>query len=272
MMQITYKLLILLTLSLTPANAADFQKGFAAYESGDYATALLEWKPLAEQGNADAQHNLGEIYSKSKGDAQDYPEALKWYRLAAKQGHANAMYMVGKAYDVNYWGVQQDFGEAAKWFLLAAEQGHAHAQQKIASMYSFGQGLPNNQDESMKWYKLAAAQGSASEQTSMAYFFHYGLGNREPDLAEAAKWYRMAANQGDASAQKELGAMYNKGEGVIQDNLLAYMWSSLATENGNKSAVHNRDIIVAKMGSDEITKAQQMADVCKASNYENCGT
>ena len=28
----------------------DFQKGLAAYESGDYATALREWKPLAKQG------------------------------------------------------------------------------------------------------------------------------------------------------------------------------------------------------------------------------
>ena len=32
--------------------ASDFEKGWAAYKSGDFATALKEWKPLAEQGNA----------------------------------------------------------------------------------------------------------------------------------------------------------------------------------------------------------------------------
>ena len=30
--------------------SADFQKGLTAYKSGDFATALREWKPLAEQG------------------------------------------------------------------------------------------------------------------------------------------------------------------------------------------------------------------------------
>ena len=41
---------------------ASFQKGFTAYKSGDYATAPREWKPLAEQGDVDAQGNLGELY------------------------------------------------------------------------------------------------------------------------------------------------------------------------------------------------------------------
>ena len=45
----------------------DFQKGLAAYESGDYATALREWKPLAKQGNADAQYNLGLMYANGQG-------------------------------------------------------------------------------------------------------------------------------------------------------------------------------------------------------------
>ena len=43
--------------------SADLQKGWDAYENRDYATALLEWKPLAEQGDADAQNNLGVIYN-----------------------------------------------------------------------------------------------------------------------------------------------------------------------------------------------------------------
>jgi hypothetical protein len=54
---------LLLTLVVgTPAFSADFQKGFAAFHSGDYATALREWTPLAEQGDADAQSNLGVMY------------------------------------------------------------------------------------------------------------------------------------------------------------------------------------------------------------------
>ncbi len=66
--------------------SADYQKGFAAYQSGDYATALREWTPLAEQGVAAAQYNLGVMYRKGQGVPQDDKTAVKWYRLAAKQG------------------------------------------------------------------------------------------------------------------------------------------------------------------------------------------
>ena len=41
--------------------SADFQKGLSAIDKGDYATALREWRPLAEKGNADVQYNLGLI-------------------------------------------------------------------------------------------------------------------------------------------------------------------------------------------------------------------
>ena len=48
----------LLIFSCVTAWAADYYKGVAAYDAGDYATALAEWKPLAEQGDADAQYIL----------------------------------------------------------------------------------------------------------------------------------------------------------------------------------------------------------------------
>ena len=68
----------------------DFGKGYAAYRSGDYATALREWTPLAKQGYASAQFNLGLMYRKGKGVPQDYKTAVQWYRLAAEQGHTGA--------------------------------------------------------------------------------------------------------------------------------------------------------------------------------------
>ncbi|MDA9060739.1 sel1 repeat family protein, partial [Planktomarina temperata] len=80
-----------MTLS-SPLVAQDFQKGFAAYNAGDYATALQEWKPLAEAGNVVAQYNLGVMYDNGYGVPQDYAEAVKWYRLAAEQGYDSAQY------------------------------------------------------------------------------------------------------------------------------------------------------------------------------------
>ena len=66
--------------------AGDFDKGIKAWGRHDYATALKEWRSLAEQGNARAQFGLGFLYYYGKGVTQDKTEALKWYRKAAEGG------------------------------------------------------------------------------------------------------------------------------------------------------------------------------------------
>lgn len=86
---------ILLALAPLPSISQDFNVGLAAYQRGDYATTLKEWKPLAEQGDADAQYNLGVMYGDGDGVPQDYAEAMRWYRAAARQGNASAQYNLG---------------------------------------------------------------------------------------------------------------------------------------------------------------------------------
>jgi len=68
----------------------DFQDGVDAYKRQDYKTAYKLWLPLAEQGDATAQSNLGVMYDKGQGVPQDFKEAVKWYRLSAEQGNAEA--------------------------------------------------------------------------------------------------------------------------------------------------------------------------------------
>ena len=101
----------LLTLLLPALASAHHLAGFHAYEEGDYATALKEYRPLAEQGDADAQHNLGFMYGEGRGVPQDYKEAVHWYRRAAAQGHAEAQAKLGQMYGAG-WGVPQDYKEA----------------------------------------------------------------------------------------------------------------------------------------------------------------
>ena len=146
-----------MTLS-SPVVAQDFEKGLAAAQAGDFATALKEWKPLAEAGNASAQYNLGLMYSNGEGVLQDYKEAIKWYRLAAEQGTAKAQYNLGIMYD-NGRGVLQDYAEAVKWYRLAAEQGHAKAQNNLGIMYEYGDGVLQDNVMTHMWYNIASANG-----------------------------------------------------------------------------------------------------------------
>ena len=77
-------LMIVLFVAIAAAvSAQDFNKGLSAAQSGDFATALKEWTPLAEQGNVHAQSNLALMYIRGDGVTQDYKKALKWYTLAA---------------------------------------------------------------------------------------------------------------------------------------------------------------------------------------------
>ena len=117
----------------TPVTSADFAKGLEAYQMGDYATAFEEWIPLAEQGDASAQYNLGVMYRNGDEVSQDYHSAINWYILAAEQGHDDAQFKLGLMYDMGI-GVNRDVNTAIMWYTFAAEQGNSNAQYRLDSM------------------------------------------------------------------------------------------------------------------------------------------
>ena len=137
--------------------AEPFEDALDAYNTGDYATALRLWRPLAEQGYAYAEYMLGVMYERGEGAPRDYAEAVKWYRLAAEQDYANAQSDLGFMYDIGR-GVPQDDVEAVKWYRRAAEQGVEGAQASLGGMYSQGQGVPQDDVLSYMWLNLAASR------------------------------------------------------------------------------------------------------------------
>jgi len=160
MNQTTMKTLLLsILLFCTQPAFADLAKGLDAAQKGDFATALKEWQPLAEQGNAVAQFNLGVMYENGQGVTQDYKTAVKYYTLAAEQGYADAQFNLGWMY-YSGQGVTQDYKTAVKYFTLAAEQGHAKAQSNLGNMYVNGQGVIQNFARAHMWWNIAASKGN----------------------------------------------------------------------------------------------------------------
>ncbi|HXT65649.1 MAG TPA: tetratricopeptide repeat protein [Nitrospiraceae bacterium] len=98
---------------------ADIEAGMEAYGRGDYATALREWRPLAERGHAGAQYNLGMLYDFRKGVPQDFAMARQWYEKAAAQGHAGAQNNLGGLYEFGH-GVTRNDVLAYMWYDIAA--------------------------------------------------------------------------------------------------------------------------------------------------------
>ena len=151
--------LVLSIVCLAAPAWADFKAGVDAYQRGDYATALREWQPLAEQGQALAQYNLGLLYANGQGVSKDDAQAQQWYEKAAAQGHADAQVNLGILYDYGR-GVEQDYKKAVYWYRLSAKQGNELAQRQLGLMFERGDGVPQDYVQAYMWYTLGAANGA----------------------------------------------------------------------------------------------------------------
>ena len=185
------------------------------------AVDLDSTRAKAEQGDAEAQKQLGAFYAEGEVVKRSYAEAAKWYRSAADQGHAGAQAALGELYEAGQ-GVPADEAAAAQWYRRAAEQGHVAGQYSLAVLYVLGRGVPR-------------------------------------DLAEAAKWYRRAAEQGNALAQYNLGMRLKEGEGVPKDLIEAYAWLSLAGAQGVDEAAKARDELKRTLTREQIAESQRRA-------------
>lgn len=114
---------LVLALGAGPAFAheadAEFDRGWQAYESRDYAAAAAAWRQAAERGHPRAQNGLGVLYRDGLGVEKDAATAVTWFRISAQNGYAYAMFNLGLAYRDGS-GVAKDDIEAYKWLLLAS--------------------------------------------------------------------------------------------------------------------------------------------------------
>jgi len=212
------------------SESADFQKGLTAAQRGDFATALREWRPLAEQGDAYAQYNLGQMYATGRGVSQDHKTAAKWFRLAAKGGHADAQRILGMTYEIGGEGVPQDYKTALKWYRLAAKQGNAYAQDDLKNLQKI----------------IAKAKASLSSPKVSADYQRGLDAYSSGDYATALREFEPLAEQGDADAQYNLGFMYDKGKGVLQDYKTAVKWYRLSAEQGDALAQKKLSILMQR--------------------------
>jgi uncharacterized protein len=115
---------------VAPAFANDFEEGLDAIHGTDYDRALEKLIPLASQGHAAAQYNLGVMHEWGNGVPQDDVKALRWYRLSAEQSHRDAQNNLGAMYSKGE-GVEQNFVEALMWFVVSADNGSEGGRKNI---------------------------------------------------------------------------------------------------------------------------------------------
>jgi TPR repeat protein len=239
---------------------ANYQKGMKYYKPGDVAAAVRELKPLAEQGNAEAQFNLGSLYYQGRGVPQDYSEAVKWIRKAAEQGHVFAQVTLGSIHAEGAQGkIQKDYPQALMWFIFASAQGDMEAMElrdtmanrmtpaEIAETQRLAREFkPQNvYTKTLRELKALAEKGDAEAQFKVALLYYGGQGVPR-DYLEALNWFKKAARQGNPYAQYNAGYMYEKGEGTPQDYAEAAIYYRRAAEQGNRVAQYTLGYIYEK--------------------------
>ena len=234
--------------------AQNLDEGQAAYQAKDYQKALHILKPLAEQGNSQAQAMLGLMYDNGQGVDQDSQEAFKWYLKAAEQGIPVVQHDVGVKY-FQGMGVAQNYQEAAKWWELAANAGMSDSQFNLGLMYYRGLGMKTDYPQAIALFRKAADAGHGLAQYSLAVMYAFGQG-MDKDYTEALQWFRKSAAQGVPQAQFNLGVFYENGYGLDKDINLARQWYKTAADQGleearkklveldQPAATHAQDVVV----------------------------
>ncbi len=146
-------------LTTAPAFSFPLEEGANAYEDGDYETALLKLRPLAEQGDEYAQFYLGKMYQNGWGVPQDYKKAIKWFSESAYRGDATAQFYLGVMYS-NGEGVPQDYHQGARFFRMSAERGDQDSQHNLGVMYAEGLGVPKDYVLGYMWLNIGASNGA----------------------------------------------------------------------------------------------------------------
>ena len=262
---------------------ADYEMGLR-YLNGDgvakdMVKATYLFRNAAEQGNVEAQFQLGAIY----GSMQDWKEAAKWYQAAAGQGHSKAKFGLGFCYIFGL-GVSKDESKGTQLLNEAKKDPQLQSQiQDLLNHFQFSNnnlpcpnvdGVWNDKPQGFEQSRQAAERDDAESQFELGRRYvegdgvdknwpmaikcfrkaaeqnhpraQYELGSCyrlgffvTKDIEESIKWIRKAAEQGYVNAQFDLGASYFNGDGMPQDKTEATKWFHKAAEQGYVQAQYH---------------------------------
>ena len=218
---------------------AQFNLGWR-YDCGDGVEknpkkAVELYRKAADQGHAGAQNNLGMCYLEGNGVEKNPEKAVELFRKAADQDEAYAQNNLGECFLGGY-GVEKNPEKAVECFRKAAKQDNVDAQYNLGECYLNGNGVQKNPEEAVECFRKAAKQGNAKAQNYLGVCFLGGYGvQKNPE--KAVECFRKAKKQDNVDAYYNLGYCYQYGEGVKKNRAMAAKCYRKAVEKGNENAI-----------------------------------
>ena len=147
----------------SPVAAQTVQSGIEAWQHSDYDKAVRIWRPLAEQGDPDAQFNLAQAYRLGRGVPTNLAAAQIWLERAAVQGHVDAQTTLGLLLFQS-----GDKANAMKWLKASADKNDPRALLVYGTALFNGDSVTQDAAQGYALVSRAAAQGLAPAKSTLA--------------------------------------------------------------------------------------------------------
>ena len=249
----------------------------AAYDRGDYTTALSLARPAAQHGDQVALYILGLLYRNGQGVPRDYAEAAHWYRRPPTRGtprHRNdlgLLYRKGQGVPAGLHrggalvpqgrrprtrrganrsrhavperrGVPQDYAEAARWFRRPPTRDMPQPRAVSAGCTRTARACRRTTPRRRAGSARPPTRETPRRRSNLGMLYQNGQGVPQ-DYAEAVRWFRKAADQGHARPSTVSARCTRTAEGVPQDYAEAVRWFRKAADQGNAMAQNDLGVL-----------------------------
>lgn len=237
----------------------------------DPVQAACWFRKAADQGDPEAQNEMGYLYIWGIGVHQDAGQAFRWFSRAAGSGWQQAKLNMA-VMAMRGLGVARDPAFARQLLEDLAAKKNARAEDYLGVMYLDGNGVPQDNAKAEEWFSRSAKGRNPEGEFAMGQLYSVSEGH-EHDFAKAAKFLRdsakagyvpamytlgvlltkhpevdrrgsdeplnlleRAAEAGTWQASAALGLMASEGNAMQQDTSTAYRWFTIATRQGGAEA------------------------------------
>jgi TPR repeat protein len=236
---------------------------YDAFLNGRYEEAIAIWLPLANDGDASAQFNIGVMYAHGLGVDRDMEIAMNWWGNAARQLHVRAAHNLALAMlagepIVDGQPAVADYTAILRYLKIGADAGYANSEYTLGKLYAEGVGIEKDERRAAELYLSASIKGFARAQYNLGKVYRDGVGMSK-DEGLSMFWFAEAAERGHARAQDRMGDRYLLGRGVAKDEVEALKWSILASRQGVAESDRRRFQLAAHLPDAMIAEAERRA-------------
>lgn len=237
---------------------------YDAFLSGRYEEAIAIWLPLASNGDAAAQFNMGVMYANGLGVDRDMSVAMDWWEASARQLHVRAAHnlalamLAGEPRDGGRESGEIDYTAVLRYLKIGADAGYPNSEYTLGKLYAEGVGVEKDPRRAAELFLSASIKGFSRAQYNLGKIYRDGEGMKA-DAGLSLFWFAEAAERGHPRAQDRMAHRRLSGEGVPKDDVEALKWAILAAAQGIDSSQKLRFQLTTAMSQSEIAEAEKRA-------------